>query len=101
MRAVHPDASIVTEVIGEVAALIPTDDNEARQIVSELMGANTADVVSFGTEGGLFQNFGMDVVVCVPGSIEQAHKADEFVAVEQLSQCLEMLEGLGSKLSNL
>ena len=99
MRAVYPDASIVTEVIGEVAGLIPTDHNEAVRILSELTGANGADVVAFGTEAGLFQAFGMDVVVCGPGSIEQAHKADEFLALDQLSQCLQMLEGVGSKLS--
>ncbi len=99
MRAVYPDASIVTEVIGEVAGLIPTDHNEAVRILSELTGANGTDVVAFGTEAGLFQAFGMDVVVCGPGSIEQAHKADEFLALDQLSQCLQMLEGVGSKLS--
>lgn len=99
MRSTYPDASIVTEVIGEVAGLIPTEENEALRVVSELTGANTADVVSFGTEAGVFQSLGMDVVVCGPGSIEQAHKADEFLALDQLIQCLEMLEGLGAKLS--
>lgn len=101
MRAVCPDASIVTEVIGEVEGLIPTDKNEALRIVSELTGSNRADVVSFGTEAGLFQSLGMDVVVCGPGSIEQAHKADEFLALDQLVQCLTMLERLGSKLSEM
>ena len=71
--------------------------NEARQIVSELTGANDAGLVPFGTEAGIFQNLGMDVVVCGPGSIEQAHKADEFVTVDQLGQCLKMLEKLGKK----
>ncbi|EPX80213.1 acetylornithine deacetylase [Litoreibacter arenae] len=99
MRAVYPDASIETEVVGEVAGLTPTDDNEALQILSALTGANGADVVAFGTEAGVFQALGMDVVVCGPGSIEQAHKADEFVAVDQLAQCLTMLEKLGDKLS--
>lgn len=98
MRAVHPGAFITTEVIGEVAGLIPTDENEARRIVSELTGANSSDVVAFGTEAGLFQALGMDVVVCGPGSIEQAHKADEFIAIDQLAQCLGMLERLGERL---
>lgn len=91
MRAVDPDASIDLEVIGEVAGLLPTNNNEARRIVSELTGANSADVVSFGTEAGIFQALGTDVVVCGPGSIEQAHKADEFLSLDQLSQCLGML----------
>ncbi|MCV6591458.1 MAG: acetylornithine deacetylase [Silicimonas sp.] len=92
MQAVHPDASIETEVIGEVAGLIPVEDNEAQRILSELTGANSADVVPFGTEAGIFQQLGMDVVVCGPGSIEQAHKADEFLAIDQLASCLELLE---------
>lgn len=98
MRSIHPDARIETEVIGEVEGLIPTEPNEARRIVSELTGANTADVVSFGTEAGIFQSMGMDVVICGPGSIDQAHKADEFLAVEQLDQCLTMLDRLSTKL---
>lgn len=98
MRAVHPDAAIELEVIGEVVGLIPADDNQARRIVAELTGANGADLVSFGTEAGIFQGLGMDVVVCGPGSIEQAHKADEFLSLDQLSQCLTMLDRLGDRL---
>ena len=98
MQAIHPDAFITTDVIGEVVGLMPTDENEARRIISELTGANSSDVVAFGTEAGLFQALGTDVVVCGPGSIEQAHKADEFVALDQLAQCLGMLERLGNRL---
>ncbi len=98
MRAVHPGAYITTEIIGEVAGLIPTDENEARRIMAELTGANSSDVVAFGTEAGIFQAMGTDVVVCGPGSIEQAHKADEYLAIEQLAQCLTMLESLGDRL---
>lgn len=100
MRKVHPDAAIEIEVIGEVAGLIPTDTNEARRIVAELTGSNGADVVPFGTEADIFQALGMDVIVCGPGSIDQAHKADEYLAVEQLDQCLSMLEKLGTKLAD-
>lgn len=100
MRAIHPEAYITTEVIGEVVGLIPTDENEARRIIFELTGANSSDVVAFGTEAGLFQALGTDVVVCGPGSIEQAHKADEFIAIDQLSQCLSMLEKLGDRLGH-
>ena len=100
MRSVYPEAKIELEVIGEVAGLIPTRENEARQIVSELTGANSADLVAFGTEAGIFQAMGTDVVVCGPGSIEQAHKADEFVSVDQLGQCLTMLDRLGDRLAH-
>jgi len=94
MQAVHPNASITTEVVGNVIGLLPTEENEARRIVSELTGANGTDVVAFGTEAGLFQAAGIDAVVCGPGSIVQAHKPDEFIARDQLSACLAMLRGL-------
>lgn len=99
MRAVHPDAGIETEVIGEVAGLEVLDDNAARDLVADLIGANGADVVPFGTEAGLFQELGTSVVVCGPGSIEQAHKPDEFVTIDQLESCLSMLEKLGKALT--
>lgn len=98
MRAVHPEARIALETIGEVAGLEPVDDNAARQIVQELTGANGADLVAFGTEAGLFQSLGMDAVVCGPGSIAQAHKANEFLSLAQLDQCMDMLRGLERKL---
>ncbi len=99
MRAVFEDADIVTHVIGEVDGLEPVTESEARQIVSELTGLTEAEVVAFGTEAGLFQKAGISSVICGPGSIEQAHKADEFVSIEQLDQCLGMLERLGKRMS--
>ncbi len=99
MRAVHPDASVTVETMGEIAGLNPMDDNEARDLCAALTGENGADVVAFGTEAGLFQQLGMSAVVCGPGSIEQAHKPDEFVALSQLDACLKMLSGLGQKLT--
>ena len=73
-------------------------DSEALKLVAELTGANTTDVVCFGTEAGLFQEIGIPTVVCGPGSIEQAHKPDEYVEIDQLDQCLDMLEKLKRKL---
>jgi acetylornithine deacetylase len=98
MRAIHPDAGIALEIIGEVRGLSPAEQNEARDIVFALTGANTCDLVAFGTEAGLFQTLGMDVVVCGPGSIEQAHKPDEYLARDQLGKCLKMLEALAARL---
>jgi acetylornithine deacetylase len=94
MRRVHPQAQIETHVIGEVAGLMPTDSNAARQLLMTLTGANRSDLVPFSTEAGLFQSLGMDVAICGPGSIAQAHKADEYVTLEQLSGCLDLLEKL-------
>lgn len=99
MQAVAPEASITREVIGEVAGLHPVPHNAIADIVSDLTGANGTDVVAFGTEAGLFQSLGMECVVCGPGSIEQAHKPDEFVSRDQLAACLDMLRGLERSLT--
>ncbi|ETW12366.1 acetylornithine deacetylase ArgE [Roseivivax marinus] len=99
MRAITPWADISVETIGEVVGLEPMDDNMARALVAQLTGGNSADVVPFGTEAGLFQELGMSVVVCGPGSIAQAHKPDEYISRTQLSECLTMLEGLRRNLA--
>ena len=98
MRAVSPDADIVTYVVGEVEGLEPVAKSEARRIVSALTGLSEAEVVAFGTEAGLFQRAGISAVICGPGSIEQAHKPDEYISIGQLSACLDMLGRLGEKL---
>jgi acetylornithine deacetylase len=54
--------------------------------------------LAFGTEGGLFQSIGIPAVVCGPGSIEQGHKADEYVELDQLSKCLSFLGKLSMNL---
>jgi acetylornithine deacetylase len=98
MQAVCPDADIVTQTIGEVEGLQVVSESEARDIVFNLTGENAAEVVAFGTEAGLFQASGMSVVICGPGSIAQAHKPDEYVAVSQLETCMDMLEKLRLKI---
>ncbi|MEM7074073.1 MAG: acetylornithine deacetylase [Pseudomonadota bacterium] len=99
MRDVFDGADISTETIGAIDGLEPVPENAARDIVMALTGANKTDCVAFGTEAGIFQHLGMSAVVCGPGSIDQAHKADEFVALDQLSACLEMLDGLSHRMT--
>ncbi|SLN72611.1 acetylornithine deacetylase [Roseisalinus antarcticus] len=99
MRAVHPEAAIETEVIGDVRGLEPMEPNAARDLVAELTGANGAGTVPFGTEAGLFQSMGLSAVVCGPGSIDQAHKPDEWIAKDQLQACLAFLDRLSTRLS--
>lgn len=98
MRAVYPRADISVETLGEVVGLEPMAENAARDLFAGLLGANGADVVPFGTEAGLYQQVGMDVIVCGPGSIAQAHKPDEFIDTSQLELCLGMLDRLGARL---
>jgi acetylornithine deacetylase len=62
------------------------DDDEAVKLVTDLTGDNRTGRVSFGTEAGLFNRAGIPTVVCGPGFIDQAHKPDEFISLDQLAQ---------------
>jgi acetylornithine deacetylase len=99
MRAVHPAAAIAREVIGEVEGLDPADAAEAARLVAGLTGRDARDCVAFGTEAGIFARHGISTVVCGPGSIEQAHRPDEYVALSQLSECLGMISRLLPRLA--
>ncbi len=99
MRAVHPEASITLEAVGEVVGLEPTPVNAAVSLLTELTGGNAEEAVAFGTEAGLFQGIGLPTAVCGPGSIREAHKPDEFVTKDELARCLVMLERLAARLS--
>ena len=69
-----------------------------KKLVCTAAGNDVTRTVSFGTEGGLYQAIGVPSVVCGPGSIEQAHKADEFVTLTQLSQALNFMQALAQRI---
>ena len=96
MTKVFPKSSIKKEIIGEVIGFNRVEKSEACEFISNLTGDNSRGVVSFGTEAGLFQEIGISTVVCGPGSIEQAHKVDEFVTLNQIKKCLILLEGINN-----
>ncbi len=84
MKKVHPNSSIKKEIIGEIIGFNRLEKSEACEFVSSITGDNSREVVSFGTEAGLFQEIGISTVVCGPGSIDQAHKIDEFIQLDEL-----------------
>ncbi|MFG0317603.1 MAG: acetylornithine deacetylase [Planctomycetota bacterium JB042] len=84
-RARGFEVRVETERTASAPALVPSPDSPALRLAFELVGEGTPGAVSFVTEAGLFQGAGMPAVVCGPGSIEQAHKPDEFITVAQLA----------------
>ena len=99
MRKVFTNSRITKKIIGEVAGFNRVLNSEACEFVSSLTGDNSREVVSFGTEAGLFQEIGISTVVCGPGSIEQAHKVDEFIELSELKKCIKFLDGIREKSS--
>ena len=94
MKKIFPKSVIKKEVIGEIIGFDRIENSEASEFISNLTGDNSKEVVSFGTEAGLFQEIGISTVVCGPGSIEQAHKIDEFITLEQIKKCLILLDNI-------
>ena len=99
MKKIFSDSTIKKEVIGEIIGFDRIENSEASEFISNLTGDNSKEVVSFGTEAGLFQEIGISTVVCGPGSIEQAHKIDEFITLEQIKKCLILLDGINKNSS--
>lgn len=87
LREFAPDASIETRRPATVLPLAPESDGAAETLVRRLSGANDSAVVSFGTEGGLFQAAGLSTVVFGPGSIDQAHQPNEYISLDQVAAC--------------
>ena len=100
MKKVYSKADIKKETIGEIIGFNKEEESEAINLVCNLTGDNSQEVVSFGTEAGLFQEVGISTVVCGPGSVEQAHTIDEYVSFDQLKKCLKMLVDLKEQMSN-
>jgi len=94
MKKVFSKSSIRKEIIGEIIGFERIKNSEACEFISNITGDNSREVVSFGTEAGLFQEIGISTAVCGPGSIEQAHKIDEFIKLEEINKCLKFLEGV-------
>jgi acetylornithine deacetylase len=83
----------------EYPALDTPPHAEVAELAGELTGHREPIKVGYGSEAGLFSGqLGIPTVVCGPGSIDQAHKPDEFVALEQLQACDAMMDALLARL---
>jgi acetylornithine deacetylase len=94
MRAVAPEADVVTIQDSGSPPLVPEADSPAEALVRLLTGANIAGAVSFGTEASHFQESGIPAVICGPGSIEQGHQPNEFIALDQVDACIAFMRKL-------
>ena len=98
MHAVHPATGFSYEIINLMPRLALDPDHELATIVKLLTGSNSAGTVSYGTEGGYYQNAGIPTIICGPGHIAQAHQPDEFVAQDQLDACDAFIRRLADRL---
>ncbi len=92
MQAVSAQSAISFSELSSYPGLATSLESQAAEWVAQFCGSQEFGTVAFGTEGGLFDQAGIPTVVCGPGSMEQGHKPDEFISVEQLAACDRMLE---------
>ncbi|MCE2517910.1 MAG: acetylornithine deacetylase [Alphaproteobacteria bacterium] len=98
-QAKAPHADIQISITNTYPGLNTAHDDAVVEFVAGLTGGNDRIKVAFGTEGGLFsQDLGIPTVVCGPGFMDQGHKPDEFVSLEQLAACDAMLAQLVTRL---
>ncbi|MDM9557897.1 acetylornithine deacetylase [Bordetella petrii] len=98
MRAEFEGARIDIRSGARAPGLDASEAAAITQLVRALTDDRATRKVAYGTEAGLFQSIGVPTVVCGPGHIEQAHKPDEYVALDQLEACEKFLRRLGQSL---
>jgi len=99
MKAIAPESGFTWTENSFIPGLDLALDSEVVDLAKALTGANDTGKVAFGTEAGLFDKGGIPTVICGPGSIEQAHKPDEFVSLEQLALCERFMTRLLDRVS--
>jgi acetylornithine deacetylase len=87
MQAIDPQSGIDLVWASQTAGLAASETDAIVQWAMQLSNNSTVGKVSYGTEAGLFQKMGVPTVICGPGDIAEAHRPNEFVALEQLAQC--------------
>jgi acetylornithine deacetylase len=93
------EAKFDTELHAHYPGLAMDEDSPAIHLARELTGANQVEAVAYGTEAGHFQSYGIPAVICGPGSIEQAHRPDEFCKLSELEACEAFLRKVIAKAS--
>jgi acetylornithine deacetylase len=94
MKRVAPEAGFSFETICEIPSFLGSANDDVTRLAQRLSGEPRTTQVAFGTEAGIFKNAGIPTVVCGPGSISQAHQADEYVSLDQLARCETFMRGL-------
>jgi len=100
MKRVHPQAGVELALTGSIPGLNAEEQSSIAQLAQSLLRPGPSAKVAYGTEAGFFQQAGIPSIVCGPGSIEHAHKPDEFVTLEQLAECEQFMRRLVARLAN-
>ncbi len=93
LKDVFPGFEIITEKYHPAVPPLGTDESsEICQLIKEITGNDRVQTVSYAAEAGQFSEAGFQAIICGPGSIDQAHRADEYISKDQLMQGVQMIE---------
>jgi acetylornithine deacetylase len=90
----------VWQVLSTYPALLLPADAPLGRLMQDLTGIEPLAAVSYGTEAGLYQAAGIDAIICGPGDIARAHRPDEYIHIDELAACQQMIEKLADRLRN-
>ncbi len=99
MHAICSDTSISFDITANVPGFKCDEDEEAVVLVKQLTGQNSTTAVPYGAEAGQFSEAGYSVVMCGPGSIDQAHQPNEFISLAQVEEGTRFVQNLINHLS--
>ena len=94
MKKLNKKCFINFEITNNFPGLDTDKDEEVINLCLNSNKSNKLGTVSFGTEAGIFDKLNLQTIVCGPGSIEQAHKPNEYIEIEQLKKCEVFLKNI-------
>ncbi|MET3857785.1 acetylornithine deacetylase [Rhizobium sp. OAE497] len=89
---------VTTETISDYPGMALPAGSPLAALVGDASGVTAVPAVSYGTEAGLFERAGIPAIICGPGDIARAHKADEFILMSELEDCRRMLLNVAASL---
>lgn len=100
VREKFSDFDIVTsEEHPPVPALDTSSDSAVFKLLKAIGIRGDEQYVAYAAEAGQFSRNGFDAIICGPGSIDQAHRANEYIAIDQLNAGQTMISNLIKELS--
>jgi acetylornithine deacetylase len=96
MHVISGNTGFDFEVVSTMPGMSLDPNHQLTELVKQLTGSNSTGKVSYGTEGGFYQNAGIPTIICGPGHIAQAHQPDEWIAQDQLDACDQFIRRLAN-----
>jgi acetylornithine deacetylase len=94
-KHLFPEMAIHTEIHHPFVPALDTPEHlPIVDLVKKLTGIHEVDAVSYAAEAGQFAEGGFESIICGPGSIAQAHRANEFISIEQLDKGVDFIAAL-------